>query len=365
MSDKSLGWAQNSMRRFSDSTLWKERPCGQVGTMDLAGARVLVTGATGLIGGRVVDQLIDWSGVTVRIFARNPAKIHRFDGYVVETVIGDITDPDCVRRAVHGCDVVVHSVMAKGDADTRLVNVEGTRYVLDAALASGVSRVVHVSSAVVYTPWPDGVVDETFPRVPDGSGTSYHDTKLESEELALQYYRDHRLPVVVVQPVAVYGPRAEAWTIGPLRQLRRNTIILVNGATAHHDFVYVDDVALGMVLAATAEGIDGETYLLAGSEKIPTKEFYARYQHMLGLESTVCIGQDELEGTADPLCLLKERGLATDKPPVVVSAFATRTFFSSERARRRLGYEPQFNLERGMQLTQEWAEHEGLLATEA
>ena len=330
--------------------------------MDLKGKRVLVTGATGLLGGATVDQLVQRHEVTVRVFARNPDKLSRFAGDPLEVQIGDITDRESVRRAVAGCDVVIHSVMAKGGADTRLVNIGGTRHVLDAALEHGVRRVVHISSSVVYAPWPDGVVDETFPRRPDGSGISYLDTKLESEELALQYHRERGLGVVVIQPVAIYGPRAEAWTIGVLNQIKENTVILTNGTTAYHNFAYADDEARGMILAAETDGVEGETFIIGGSERILTRGFYAAYEDLLGMGSVVCASREELTHAGEDLSAVARRhGVSVERPVTVVSAFATRTFFSSEKARRLLGYEPQFNLERGMQATEAWARHAGLL----
>ena len=330
--------------------------------MDLNGKRVLVTGATGLLGGATVDQLVPRHEVTVRVFARDPDKLSRFAGYPLEAHIGDITDRSAVRRAVAECDVVIHSVMAKGGADTRLVNIGGTRHVLEAALDLGVQRVVHISSSVVYMPWPHGVVDETCPRTPDGSGTSYLDTKLESEDLALQYFREKGLSVVVIQPVAVYGPRAEAWTIGVLNQLKANTVVLINGATAYHNFAYVDDLARGMILAAEADDVDGETFIIGGSESILIRDFYAAYEEMLGVRSTVSASREELENVGeDPSAVALRHGASIDKRAVVASTFPTRTFFSSDKARSSLGYEPQFRFDRGIQLTEEWARREGLL----
>jgi nucleoside-diphosphate-sugar epimerase len=250
--------------------------------------------------------------------------------------------------------------MAKGNSDARSVNVGGTRHILEAALRMGVCRVVHVSSSIVYSPWPDGVVDETFPRVPDGTGTSYHDTKLESEELALGYHRQYGLSVVVVQPVAVYGPWAQAWTLDVLGQLVQNTVLLVGGATAYHNFVYVDDVASGLVLAAEADSVSGESYLIGGSEKILIRDFYARYEQMLGVQSAVIVSRRELEGRVDLGSLYRERGLSMEKAPLIAGTFTTSTYFSIEKARRSLGYEPRFSFDRGMELTRQWAWEQGL-----
>jgi nucleoside-diphosphate-sugar epimerase len=329
--------------------------------MELTGKRILVTGATGLLGGATVDQLVGRGEVTVRVFARDPKKLCRFDGHPVEVVIGDITDPVRVNEAVDGCDVVIHSVMAKGGADTRLVNVEGTRHVLDACMVADVERIVHVSSNAVYMPWPDGVVDETYRRVGDGSGTSYVDTKLESEELALQYHREKGLPVVVVQPSAVYGPRAPTWTVAVIDWLRHNTVIMVDGDQATHNFVYVDDEARGMILAAEAPSVEGELFLVCGGETIITRDFYAAYEEMLGVRSALSVTREQFEDAGRDLHrLAKTLGVPGDRPPVG-SGFTTRTFFSNEKAWRLLGYEPQVSFAQGMELTESWCREVGLL----
>ena len=202
--------------------------------MKLNGKTVMVTGATGLLGGAVVRMLLARGGVHLRAFARDRQRADIFADDPVEISLGDIIDRDAVSRAMAGCDVVIHSVMATGGGDTQQINVEGTRNLLDAAVDEGVDRLVHVSSVAVYHPVSDGVVDEVHAKEPDGSGTSYHDTKLDSEILALEYARERGLSVVVLQPVAVYGPRGGYWSVRVLELLRDHTMLLVDEATTSH-----------------------------------------------------------------------------------------------------------------------------------
>ena len=175
--------------------------------MQLNDNTVMVTDATGLLGGAVVRMLIARGGVSIWAFARDRRKTNMFAQDTIQVCLGDITDREAVRRATTGCNVVIHSVMATGGGDTRQINVEGTRNVIDAAVQAGVDRLVHVSSVAVYHPVTEGVVDEDHPKEPDGPSTSYHTTKLDSEILALDYAHEKGLSVVVLQPVAVYGPR--------------------------------------------------------------------------------------------------------------------------------------------------------------
>lgn len=329
--------------------------------MELAGKRVLATGATGLLGAATAELLTRRGDVNLRLFVRDRRKAEMFRDGPAEIVLGDITDSSSVDRAVAGCDVVIHSVMATGGDDARQVNIEGTRHVLDAALAHRVERLVHISSVAVYHPVSAGVVDENSPKEPDGSGTSYHDTKLESEKLALQYEREQALPVVALQPVAVYGPRAEAWTLGVLEQLRHNTVLLVDEATGYHNVVYVDDVARGMILAAEQDGAEGECFILSGKENILSRVFYGAYERMMGTQSLAVATAEELETLGGDLgALARQMGMPADRP-AVRAGFEEGISYSHAKAHRVLGYEPQISFERGMQLTETWARASGLL----
>ena len=328
--------------------------------MKLNGKTVMVTGATGLLGGAVVRMLLSRGDVHVRAFARDRHKAGMFQDDPVQVSIGDVTERDTVRRATAGCDVVIHSVMAVGNGDTRQVNVEGTRNVLDAAVEEGVDRLVHISSVAVFHPVSDGVVDEAHPKEPDGSGTSYHDTKLESETLALDYAREKGLAVVVLQPAAVYGPRAGYWSVQVLERLRDHTVVLVDEATRSRNIVYVDDLARAMVLATEQDGIEGECFIISGKEDIAGPDFYRAHESMLG---TTCVAEataQELESLGGDLkALALQKGMPADRP-VVQAKFGENVHVSCEKACRLLGWEPEVEFAEGMKRTEAWARAEVL-----
>ena len=125
--------------------------------------RILVTGASGFIGGRVVEKLVRDRGARVRALVRDVAGAARIARFPVELVRGDVTDPPSVRAAASGCQAIIHCAYGnRGSATERhAVNVAGTRNVLDAAVAAQVDRVVHLSTLVVYglTPEPERAFD--------------------------------------------------------------------------------------------------------------------------------------------------------------------------------------------------------------
>ncbi|MBA2667053.1 MAG: NAD-dependent epimerase/dehydratase family protein, partial [Trueperaceae bacterium] len=205
---------------------------------DLTGRRVLVTGGTGFIGGRLVEKLVLEHGARVRVLTSNYAGLSRVSRFDVEVVRGDVSVAGQVSEATKGCDVVFNCAYGSrgSEADRRRVTVDGTRAVLDAALAHG-ARVVHVSTMVVYGIGIAGELDERAPRRP--SGVAYGDTKIEAEALALSYASERGLGVSVVQPTAVYGPFAPNWTVRVLESLRTGRVVLVDDGVGHANPVYV------------------------------------------------------------------------------------------------------------------------------
>ena len=161
----------------------------------------------------------------------------------------------------------------------------GTKLVLEAALRAGVKRFVHLSTVQVYGSLPDGDLDETMPK--RYFGDSYSDSKLDAEEVALEYFAKHGLPVVILQPTVVYGPNSLIWTTYLLSSLRRERHILVDNGDGYCNAVYVDDVIDAILLAAIRDDAVGESFLISGEQPTTWRDFYGSYERMLGIAATV------------------------------------------------------------------------------
>jgi nucleoside-diphosphate-sugar epimerase len=259
---------------------------------ELDGRRALVTGATGFIGGRLVEALVTRHGVKVRALVRNFTKAPRLARYDVELLAGDVAREADVQRAAAGCELIFHCAYGnRGSRDEqRRGTVDSTRFLLDAAAATG-ARLVNVSTLAVYGPTADGDLSESSPR--PGGGDVYSDSKLEAEGLCRQYARERGVFATSLQPAVVYGPFGPAWTLRILSDLARWRVILVDGGTGLCNAVYVDDVVEALLLAASHEAARGEEFLIAAEEPVTWKEFFGRHEALLGFESTVSLPFEE------------------------------------------------------------------------
>ncbi|MBA7626834.1 GDP-L-fucose synthase [subsurface metagenome] len=392
--------------------------------MNLKGTRVLVTGGTGFIGGRLVERLVMEYGADVRVLVKNFARAARIARFPIEMLPGDVTEPAAVERAVDGCEIVFHCAYGNtgSPAQQKGVTVQGTGNILQAALKHKAKRVVHVSTISVYGKTGDGDLDESAPR--RRSNDVYADSKLEAEKLVFKYFNKYGLPVAVIQPTIVYGPFGGSWTLNPINQLKSGRVILAEGGNGLCNAVYVDDVIQAMILAATRDEAVGEAFLISAEEPVTWREFYGAYERMLGFESTISMSLREVEElnkrykkaqstigqvmtalrehpyilsrilqlpavsrayrvasvlTPDslqnrlknflmaPSVSTRHHPLSSPEKPILpltkarVDFFRVHTCVRIDKAKRLLGYEPSFDFEQGMRLTEMWVRYSNLV----
>jgi nucleoside-diphosphate-sugar epimerase len=227
---------------------------------------IFVTGGTGFLGRHLIPRLCQ-AGHSIRVLTRHPeanAWLRRYER--VEVICGDLLEPQTFSGALWGCQYVIHAggmFRFWGDDQVFLdTNMRGTEYLLAAAAGTGVERFIHISTAaVVGTPDPGGIVDETHPPRP---ADAYQRSKLEGEQIALRYYREHNLPVIVLRPGAYYGPLGHyAFNRLFFKDPMRGIIMQVNGGRYIIFPVYIADVAQG-IMQALERGRVGEIYNICG-----------------------------------------------------------------------------------------------------
>jgi nucleoside-diphosphate-sugar epimerase len=321
-----------------------------------APGRVLVTGAAGFIGRALVER-----------FRSLGSEVRGVD--VVETgdeahLAADLTDPGAWQRHAEGCDLVVHTAAVVGMYSSAEgyweTNVAATRHAIDAAIAAGAKRFVHISSIVVFGFDFEGEVDERTPVRPNG--VHYVDTKIASEQVVLEAHAEGEIPCTIVRPGDVYGPRSRPWTVEPIRLLKSKQLILPDGGRGLHSPVYVDDLVDGIVRASTVPEAEGRVFIVTGAEKPAIGEFFGHYCRMLGIEGPRTAPTRVVREVARAMDLAaKIRGKRSEATPAAIDYFTRRGSYSIARAREALDYEPQHDLEAGMAKTEDWLRSERLI----
>jgi len=308
--------------------------------------RVLVTGATGFVGSALAASLCR-RGEHVRVLVRPGSDRSNLDGLPVEPIEGDLGAPETLRKCLRDCDCLLHAA-----ADYRLwvpdpatmyrINVEGTRLLMEAALSVGVKRIVYTSSVATLAPDRAGTpVDESARgRLADMIGP-YKRSKWQAERLVQEMVRERGLPAVIVNPTAPVGPRDRRPT--PTGQMvldaaRGRIPVYLNTGL---NIVDVADVADGHLLALD-KGRIGQCYILGG-ENLSLKEIVDTVAERMGLRGPRIRLPYRL---VLPMAHVVEawarlRGCA---PPFTVDGVrlaGKHMYFSSDRARRELGYAPR------------------------
>ena len=245
--------------------------------------KVLVTGATGFIGGNLARRLVA-QGHQVRALARPGSNTLTIDSTGVEVVAGDILDTDSVDRGLRGCQWIFHCAAAytfwsKNPGDVYRANVEGTEIVLDAAARAGVERVVYTST-VGTIGLPAGGLGRESTAMPAAQLVgNYKKSKYQAEQIALAKAKQG-LPLVVVNPTATVGP----WDVKPTPTGKIVLDYIRGRMPAYVDtglnLVDVADVAEGHILAA-GKGKVGQRYIL-GNKNVTLKAIFELLQGITG-----------------------------------------------------------------------------------
>jgi len=250
------------------------------------GSRMLILGGSGIIGSRLVEVLEGAFRAEVSVMARNLANAVRVSRFPIHLVHGDVMDVEALDEVMKGKDVVIDCTFPKeGDFRSRCVQARAmARNIGNACLKHSVKRLVHLSTISVYGRPVGEILDENSPRKPGRD--AYGASKLAAEQEMMRLYKEHDLPVVVLQPTVVYGPFT-GWSVAPIRQLTSGIFVLPNGGAGTCNAVYIDDVVQAIIRAATEPDVDGEVMLVSGPEAISWGDYYKAYKRMIGADATL------------------------------------------------------------------------------
>lgn len=240
---------------------------------ELAGKPVVITGATGFIGRRLVAALVDL-GADVRVLLRSGHGAKSMKRQGASPLIGSLHDESFVERALQGQEVLFHlayDVRASGKE-----NLEVFSKLNERAQNSGLERIVHLSSMVVYDTWPDGKIDESASTTRTNL-SDYRDAKIVMEGALIAGAK----PVAILQPGIVHGPGSALWTEAPREALRHGPVILPDPVGVC-PAIHVDDVVQGILRAGLVGDLQRERFVLNGSSAVDWAEFFQAHIEAIG-----------------------------------------------------------------------------------
>jgi nucleoside-diphosphate-sugar epimerase len=382
---------------------------------------IFVTGATGFIGARICERLVQAGARDIRALVHTLPRAARIARLPITLCPGDLLDRSSLERAMGESRVVIHCGLAPARGIVRT-----TENMLQVAEARGVERFVHISTAAVHglTPPPGTESEEARPQP---SGDAYCDNKVRAEKLVARFSR-RGFPAVILRPSIVYGPYS-AWSTRLIADLRARRTVLIDGGRGACNTTYVDNLVDAIFLSLENDRAVGEIFFVTDGERVTWGDFIrahaammdpppelkeisandvlAYYQRQPGLLAGSLRATGEVVRSREfrklleriPLC---ERSLAMiwrwlqsrseeqreklrfrlglrasgvqngtghAAPPIPDPVtFATQmgtVFFRIDKARRLLGYEPRIPFSRAIGLVEQWLRFANYLPEEA
>lgn len=318
--------------------------------------KALVTGATGFIGSHLVESLLA-KGYEVICTVRTTSDLTWLKDLKITLVEGDITDRDSLIAPVKAADYIFHVggiTKAKKEAAYYKINADGSRILFEVCLEHnpGIKKIVHVSSLAAGGSTPIG-----RPRVetdPDAPLTYYGKSKLEGEKYALQYNK--HLPITIIRPPAVYGPREK--DIFFYFQLIHAHVMPVLGLNKKYlSLVYVKDLVNAIVLAAESQKSNGQMYYVDDGQIYSWQDLSKGIQKALGNWALpIPIPEYLITAAAyvsEALAYLSSKPALLNKQKIIElkqKSWAT----SSDKIRKELGFTSQYDLEKGCSEAVDW-----------
>lgn len=326
--------------------------------MSLEDKRILVTGATGFIGGHLARRLVVEEGAEVTGTGRDLEKAAPLKEVGVHLRELEITDPVAVRDSVQGQDIVFHLAVASGTSPpdvAQAVNVSAAASLVRAAADAGVNRFVHVSSMAAYGPPKQPVISEEHPL--DVAQTAlYGRTKALGEFAVREAAENTGIELAIIRPGMVFGPRGRSWTINLFKLVKRGVPVILGDGTGYAQPIFIDNLLDGMIQASTRPEAADQSFNFV-DRPLPWKDMFAYYGAMCGRMPRRL-----------PLWLF--RGVAafvlpflgrTESIDDILTFYTAQSIYPNVNAERLLGYRPRVNLDEGMKITEVWLREEGYL----
>ena len=354
---------------------------------------IAITGATGFIGSRLVETLVNNTNCSISVLIRNYsslAQLARFNS--IDYTFGNIDDNEVIDNFVKNSDFVVHLAY---DPSSLLRNLNSINVLSESCIKYN-KRLIHTSTISVYEPLVSKTIDENTNY--DGSIFEYGKRKRLIEEEVIKYIKKG-LKAVILQPTIVYGPFSSPWTNRICQQLMSGKVVLPNNGEGICNPVYVYDVVRAIVNSLEKDEALGEKFLISGPDYITWKEYFRSFEEIINTDSIDYKNADEIRNTQfNPIksirLILGDPKRAFDWEPMksflqsikysipgkyrtmikgiyssykkvapsaiympnkqMLALYSNKSIVSISNAREKLGYEPQYSFTEGMEKTEEY-----------
>ena len=326
---------------------------------------ILVTGAAGFIGSRVVENLLDRGFRNLVCFARGSGNLDRIEGIAsrhpyaqVKLIKGNLLSRQDCDAACKDAALIIHLAAGTGEKsfpDAFMNSVVTTRNLLDSSLkCSRLRRFVLISSFSVYTNCEKPsrqLLEESCAIEQHGDlrGEAYCFAKVKQEQILAEYNKNSRIPYVVVRPGSVYGPRKQA-IVGRVGIDTFGLFLHIGGSNTI-PFTYVDNCADAIVLAGLVRGVDGEIFNVVDDDLPSSRQYLRLYKKNVRSFKSIYVPH----AVSYALCFLWEKYFQWSKgqlPPAFNRrrwhAYWKKTRYTNQKLKTRLGWEPKVPTAEGL-----------------
>lgn len=334
--------------------------------MTIRGKTILVTGASGFLGGKLAVRLAG-EGAKVKALVRHPAKADFLRKHAnIEIVQGDIREAERMREVSQDCFLVFHTAALMGRAvknssldQFRKINVEGTKNIMHAAVNGKAERIIYVSTIQVYGyPFLDEITEDT-PINP--TNDFYSISKAESEEVIKEISSEKNLSFTIIRPGAIYGPGSNLWTKYIFKLAKRNPVFWIGSGKGVLPLIYIDDLVDLMIITATHPAADKEVFN-AVMEKPPSiREYIRKHSSMTGHQNWISLPIFLVSPFAHLISFLVKKHSKLKDLPLLIKWLNQYRNYRMTKAADLLHWKPKTDLETGLNNSETWLRQQGLL----